>query len=137
MKAAARAVAALLALLGATPAWADCALDLGRATGLVVFSSHYLVALRSEPLRIEVGEPFSLLINACTRSNKPAELVAVDAQMPEHKHGMNYRPTIVSLGEGRYRVDGMVFHMPGRWEINIDVRDGEESERLSHEFVIK
>ena len=28
------------------------------------------------------------------------------------------------MGDGRYRVDGMVFHMPGRWEISIDVRAG-------------
>ena len=62
----------------------------------------------SEMLRLsaEVGEPFSLLFNVCTKNDKPAELVAIDAQMPEHKHGMNYRPTIVSLGDGRYRVDG-------------------------------
>ena len=132
-----RFLAGLLALLVAFPAWADCPLDLGRGTGIVVFSSHYLIAFRPDPLRIEVGEPFSLLFNVCTKNDKPAELVAIDAQMPEHKHGMNYRPTIVSLGEGRYRVDGMVFHMPGRWELAIDVRAGEESERLSHEFIVK
>ncbi|MBM3646455.1 MAG: hypothetical protein FJX11_01555 [Alphaproteobacteria bacterium] len=132
-----RLVAALFALLCAPSAWASCPLDLGRGTGLVVFSSHYIVAFRPEPIRIEVGDPFSLLINACTRNNRAAELVAVDAQMPEHRHGMNYRPTIVSLGDGRYRVDGMVFHMPGRWEISMDVRAGEESERLSHEFILK
>ena len=132
-----RTLAALLVLLAALPAWADCPLDLGRSTGLVVFSSHYLVAFRPDPVRIEVGEPFSLLLNVCTKSDNPAELVAVEAQMPEHKHGMNYRPTIVSLGDGRYRVEGMVFHMPGRWEISIDVRAGEESERLSHEFILK
>jgi hypothetical protein len=57
--------------------------------------------------------------------------------MPEHKHGMNYRPTIVSLGDGRYRVDGLVFHMAGIWELAIDVRAGEESERLSHELVVR
>jgi hypothetical protein len=96
-----------------------------------------MVAFRPEPMRIEIGEPFSLLFNVCTKNDKPAELVAVDAQMPEHKHGMNYRPTIVSMGDGRYRVEGMVFHMPGRWEISIDVRAGEESERLSHEFIVK
>jgi YtkA-like len=129
--------AGLLALVVAYPACADCPLDLGRGTGLVVFSSHYMVAFRPEPMRIEVGEPFSLLFNVCTKNDKPAELVAIDAQMPEHKHGMNYRPTIVSLGNGRYRVDGMVFHMPGRWELAIDVRAGEESERLSHEFIVK
>ncbi|MFZ5779093.1 MAG: FixH family protein [Pseudomonadota bacterium] len=133
-----RLPAALMgALLLASPAGASCPLDLGRGTGLVVFSDHYITALRPEPLHIEVGEPFSLLLNVCTKSDRPAELVAVDAQMPEHRHGMNYRPTIVALGEGRYRVDGMVFHMPGRWEITLDVRAGEESERLSHEFIIK
>lgn len=131
-----RGLAAVL-LLAASPALADCPLDLGRGTGIVVFTSHYIVAFRPEPLRIEVGEPFSLLLNVCTKSDNPAELVAVDATMPDHKHGMNYRPTILSTGEGRYRVEGMVFHMPGRWEINIDVRAGEESERLSHEFILK
>jgi hypothetical protein len=130
-------VALVAALLLATPAWSSCPLDLGRGTGLVVFSDHYIVALRPEPLRIEVGEPFSLLLNVCTKTDRPAELAAIDAQMPEHRHGMNYRPTIVSLGEGRYRVDGMVFHMPGRWEISLDVRAGEESERLWHEFILK
>jgi hypothetical protein len=132
-----RLLAALLALVVALPAWADCPLDLGRGTGVVVFSSHYLVAFRPEPLRIEVGEPFSLLFNVCTKNDMPAELVAVDAESAERKHGMNYRPTIVSLGDGRYRVDGMVFHTPGRWELSIDVRAGEESERLSHELEVK
>jgi len=79
----------------------------------------------------------SLVALTSLAGDKPAELIAVDAQMPEHKHGMNYRPTIVSMGDGRYRVEGMVFHMPGRWEISIDVRAGEESERLSHEFILK
>jgi hypothetical protein len=129
---------AVLALLaGVAPALADCPLDLGRGTGWVVFSDHYMIAFRPEPMRIELGQPFALLFNVCTKSNNPAELVAVDAQMPEHKHGMNYRPTIVAMGSGRYRVEGMVFHMPGRWEITFDVRAGEESERLSHELIVK
>ena len=77
----------LLVLLASLPAWADCPLDLGRGTGLVIFSDHYLVAFRPEPLQIEVGEPFSLLFNVCTKSNEPAELVAIDAQMPEFTTG--------------------------------------------------
>src|SRR4051794_10252874 len=74
----ARFVAALLVLLAALPAWADCPLDLGRGTGLVVFSDHYMVAFRPDPIRIEVGEPFALLFNVCTKSNNAAELVAID-----------------------------------------------------------
>ena len=132
-----RLLALVLSLVLAVPAWADCPLDLGRGTGWVVFSDHYMIAFRPEPMRIEVGEPFALLFNVCTKNGNPAELVAVEATMPEHKHGMNYRPTIVAGGDGRYRAEGMVFHMPGRWEVAMDVRAGEESERLTHEIILK
>ncbi len=132
-----RLAAALLGVVLATPAWADCPLDLGRGSGWVVFSSDYLLAFRPDPVRIEVGEPFALVVNVCTRRGEAAELVAVDANMPEHRHGMNYRATIVAKGDGRFRADGLLFHMPGRWEINFDVRAGDESERLTHDIVLK
>jgi hypothetical protein len=128
MRSLAAPAALMLALLAwAAPAMADCPLDLGRGTGWVVFSDHYMVAFRPEPMQIQVGEPFSLLFNVCTKSNNPAELVAVDARMPDHKHGMNYRPTIRAGGRRPLSRRGMVFHMPGRWELSIDVRAGEKA----------
>jgi hypothetical protein len=49
----------------------------------------------------------------------------VDAQMPEHRHGMNYRPTVSATGNGRYVAEGLLFHMPSRWQLRFDVeRDG-------------
>ncbi|MGQ3297845.1 hypothetical protein [Reyranella sp.] len=132
-----RFVAALLGVFLATPALGDCPLDLGRGTGWVVFSGQYLMAFRPDPLRIEVGEPFALIVNVCTRSGDSAELLAVDANMPEHRHGMNYRASIVDRGDGRFRAEGLVFHMPGRWEITFDVRGGEDSERLTHDIILK
>ncbi len=36
--------------------------------GWVVYSDHYLMAFRSDPARIEVGEPFALVLNVCTKS---------------------------------------------------------------------
>jgi hypothetical protein len=45
--------------------------------------------------------------------------------MPEHRHGMNYRPTLASRGDGRYLAEGLLFHMPGRWRLLFDLeRDG-------------
>ena len=132
-----RKLALLWCLLVTAPAWADCPLDLGRGTGLVVFSGRHMIAFRPEPMRLERGEPFALLFNVCTKNGNPAELVAVEAHMPETKQDMNRKPTIVPGGDGRYSADGMVFHMPGRWEITFDVRAGEESERLSHELIVK
>jgi hypothetical protein len=133
-------LAALLASLSAfsLPAWADdCPLDLGHGTGLVVFSGQFMLAFRPDPIRIEVGQPFTLLLNVCTRRGAPAELVAIDASMPEHKHGMNYAPKIVSRGDGRFRAEGMVFHMPGTWEVAFDVRSDGTTERMTHQFVLR
>ena len=84
-----------------------------------------------------MGAPFTLVMNVCTRRGDGAELLRVEATMPEHKHGMNYTPTIVVIGNGRYRVEGMLFHMPGEWELAFDVRSGEEIERLTHDIVLK
>jgi len=128
---------AMLCLLVSSPALADCPLDLGHGTGIVVYSDRYMLAFRPEPMRLEVGLPFTLLLNVCTKRDEPAELVGVDATMPEHKHGMNYATTIRSNGNGRYRVDGLLFHMPGSWEVAFDVRSGGDIQRLTHDFVLK
>jgi len=45
---------------------------------------------------------------------------------------MNYKPSVVALGAGRYRADGLMFHMGGRWEFVFEVRSGGATERLRH-----
>jgi hypothetical protein len=48
-----------------------------------------------------------------------------DAAMPQHGHGMNVAPTMKQVAPGAYRVDGMLFHMPGYWELYFDLsREG-------------
>lgn len=73
---------------------------------------------RSEPSKIVVGQPFRLFVTLCPVRTT---LLALDATMPEHRHGMNYRPTLVSLGDGRWRADGLLWHMSGRWELRFDL----------------
>jgi hypothetical protein len=46
----------------------------------------------------------------------------VDATMPEHGHGMNYRASLAPLGNGHWRAEGLLFHMPGRWALLLDVQ---------------
>ena len=48
-------------------------------------------------------------------------MLLADAAMPQHGHGMNVKPTVKSLGGGRFRVEGMLFHMPGSWELYLDL----------------
>lgn len=74
------------------------------------------------------NEPFSLEVELRDpETDAPvagAEVVA-RCEMPAHGHGMNVEPLSVEVGEGRYRVDGMLLHMTGDWVLALDViRDG-------------
>lgn len=66
---------------------------------------------------IPLSQPFSMEIKFCDDAD--IQSVSVDAIMPAHQHGMNYTPVIVDLGDGSFRVDGMLFHMLGVWEIQV------------------
>ena len=76
---------------------------------------------------IAVGRHFAIEVQICPAS---ARLARVDATMPEHRHGMNYRPGVEPLGAGRWRAEGLMFHMPGRWELRLDVQAAGGTESL-------
>ncbi len=49
--------------------------------------------------------------------------ISVDGGMPEHDHGLPTRPRVTEeIGEGRYRLDGLRFHMAGEWEIVVTIK---------------
>lgn len=62
--------------------------------------------------------------------------VRVDAAMPEHRHGMNTDAVVTPQGGGRFGVQGMLLHMPGRWEIYFDVTEGGVTERAQLDFIL-
>lgn len=79
------------------------------------------------PLR----DPFGIDVRIAPATDGPvfAGTLSVDAAMPHHGHGMNVRPTVRAAGDGAFRVDGMLFHMPGYWELYLDALDGGRLER--------
>ncbi len=109
-------------LVAAASAWA-CGDSLGGATRAIE-SAQWRLVYRTQPEPIPVARHFTVEFVLCplAAANLPAE-VRVDAQMPEHKHGMNYRPGVTTLGKGHYRAEGLMFHMPGRWELVFELRD--------------
>lgn len=110
-------VAALLGWAGATVAQpSGCGEDLVGATR--VESARHVIAFATAPAPIPVGRHFVVDIAVCPKGAvSPPAQVAVDATMPEHRHGMNYKPSVTAIGPGRFRAEGLLFHMPGRWEI--------------------
>ena len=60
----------------------------------------------------------------------PGRTLLVEGWMPGHGHGMLRQSQVDDLGDGRYRVRGMLFHMPGEWELRIKVIET----RIEEEF---
>jgi hypothetical protein len=127
--------ALLLLLLSGSARAADCPLDLGHGTGIVIFSERYMLALRPDPIRVEVGQPFALLMNVCTKAGEPAELIDVEVTLNEDTHAA--KPRVQAGDSGRYRVEDVLLPRAGSWEIAFDVRSGGEVERLTHDIVLK
>ncbi len=119
------------AALGGAPfgAWA-CELP----PGVRVESDRLAVSYRTVPANIAVGQPFALELAACPKRGAAiSERVKLDAHMPEHRHGMNYRTRVVPVAPGRFHSEGWLFHMPGRWEFVFDIG----AERLTHSVRIE
>jgi hypothetical protein len=95
-----------------------------------------VVVFAARPPAIEVGRHFALDVRVCADGTPPA-LARVDADMPAHRHGMNYRPSLAASGEGRYVADGFLFHMPGRWRLLFDLEREGRRTRLATEIVVE
>jgi cytochrome c peroxidase len=91
--------------------------------GTLLESRRYVLAFKPDPA-VAVSRHFKLDVAACSKSGALPESLKVDAVMPEHRHGMNYAPTVKKLGPGRWQAEGLMFHMPGRWQF-VFVLDGE------------
>ena len=97
-------------------------------------SGNVVVMFRTVPEPIPLGEHFSVEAVVC--ATPAVRALRVDAQMPEHRHGMNYRARVSTTGERRYVAEGLLFHMPGRWQLVFDVERETGTERLTTDLVI-
>lgn len=125
---------ALLAAVAACSALAATACPLKAADGSRLSDGPVSLAWRSESGPIAQGRPFALRVVLCPAG---AELVAVDATMPAHRHGMNYQPSLHAQGGGRWRAEGLLWHMSGAWELRFEVMHAGQAHRLRQTVQLK
>lgn len=114
----------------------DCGAALAGAVKLE--AEKYALAFRTDPERVSVGRHFSVDMVVCPKSGAgEVASVKVDAHMPDHRHGMNYKAKITDRGQGRFEAQGLMFHMPGRWEFLFDVEGKDGPERLTRSMVLR
>jgi hypothetical protein len=97
-----------------------------------------VVAFAPRPAPWALGKHFAIEFEVCPKAGEALpEQVRVDARMPEHGHGMNYRTSLQAQGPGRWRADGLLLHMAGRWELGFELRRAERVERLTHDLHLR
>lgn len=63
--------------------------------------------------------------------------VVVDADMPDHRHGMNTTPRVTRAPDGTFTVSGLQFHMTGYWELYVDLEMDGVTERAQFEVIVE
>ncbi|MBM3548254.1 MAG: hypothetical protein FJX54_14995 [Alphaproteobacteria bacterium] len=81
----------------------------------------HVLLFRGVPSPPPLNTSFAVEIAVCARDGASVAAPRVDAWMPAHRHGMNYRPSVVARAPGSFRADGLLLHMPGRWEFVFEV----------------
>ena len=126
-------LAAGLALVLAAGDAGACARPPGWTGGASIAGELWTAWWRSEPASVPVSEHFSVHFHLC---GPPAGQVRVRGWMPDHRHGMNYRPAVTLNGLSG-TAEGLLFHMPGRWHLILDVRGAAGHEKLIAETVLE
>ena len=137
---------AAAASAGAAPAVLACGEALPAASRLLAVpdgqsAQGWQLALAPRPAPLAVGRPLALDIVLCPPTDQPLPAtLAVDAWMPAHRHGMNYRSAVQALGNGRYRAEGLLLHMPGHWQLTFEwpaAVAGQAPLRLVHDVTLR
>jgi hypothetical protein len=100
------------------------------------------ISLTLEPMD-HVGKPLSSFVAnrlmrlqisfARLKDAKPLDikLLQFNASMPSHQHGMVTKPNISSISVGRYQIDGVKFHMPGQWTIDLKLEQSGQAAQVA------
>lgn len=87
-------------------------------------AGRFRVAIRPEQGSAPLGQIHPWLVEVVLPDGEPAAVrqLVFDGGMPQHGHGFETSPRVTGeLAPGVFRVDGIRFHMAGRWQIRVDV----------------
>ena len=83
-----------------------------------------------EAVTINQLDSWTLTVRSAVGEPVLGAQIGVSGGMPEHNHGLPTQPEVTAeLGEGRYLVEGLRFHMSGWWTMTFAIRSaaGEDS----------
>ena len=130
-------VAGVLLLAGTAQALA-CQMPVLESARTLTDDKGFALAWRFVPAQPRIGEFFVVEFAVCNSAGPATpETLRVDATMPAHRHGMNFQPKIAATGPNTYRAEGMMFHMPGKWQLGFEQRAPAPSVRVTTDIEIE
>lgn len=101
----------------------------------------YLVHWRPVQGELPLNESFELELELLTGAEPHQPItgaqIFVDAAMPEHNHGMLREPIAREVSPGVYRVEGMLLHMTGYWQVFVNVIESGVAETADFELTLE
>lgn len=84
------------------------------------------------PLKLHQMHDWIVGIELMDGTSEIPTAIRFDGGMPSHGHGFVTRPRVTrNLGGGEFLVEGVKFHMPGDWIIQITVTSRDASDQVS------
>jgi hypothetical protein len=124
-----------------SPAGVNATAQAVASDGVLSSDGTYYVVYELDAGEIPLNEMFGLTVGVYDGQDRTTMLegieFAIDARMPHHRHGMNLEPTVERREDGRFDVGGMLFHMPGYWEIYFDITRAGVTERAQTEVTLE
>ena len=91
----------------------------------------WIIHVHSDISPLRINEMHSWQIKVLDSKSEPVTnaSISVEGGMPDHDHGLATRPRVTSeITPGTYLLQGVRFHMPGKWECKFVITAGTRQE---------
>ena len=115
----------------------------GQTAGRETLSSagSFLVSYVPTPDPIPLNELFTVTVRVSDPRHPDQPItdavVTASAWMPAHNHGTALQPRVESNRDGTATVTGLLFHMPGHWELRLGIARNSQMERVTFHVSIE
>lgn len=103
-------------------------------------AGHFHVRIADRPDPVMINRIQEWVIEVRYDDGSPVDDADIDVSggMPEHNHGLPTSPRIdKALGDGRYRLSGLRFHMHGNWEIRLTIKNAKHRDSVTIPFYLQ
>ncbi len=123
----------IVLLLVSLTVFANSNIEATKVSNNQLFKVSYIS--KADPIKINKIHSWMIHLEDMNGNDIEDAKITIDGGMPAHNHGLPTQPQITeNLGEGRYLLEGMKFHMLGYWTVTVSISHGNLSDEVTFEL---